>query len=213
MDEQIVGRRQTLKYLGLLTGSAAGRKFLAAWLPHAPETPGDRNLAERTHANGEASQAASSSNYTPVFFNPEEFRTVEALTDLIIPSDESVGAKEAQVARYIDFVVAGAAEFKPQLQREWSDGLKMLDQMSREKYQRPFVDLSPGDQHALLEAMSEPERNPKASHPAFEFYVLLKDMTVEGFYTSKVGLIDVLGYKGLDYLSEFPGCTHSEHQA
>jgi hypothetical protein len=32
-------------------------------------------------------------------------------------------------------------------------------------------------------------------------------MTVEGFYTSRVGLIDVLGYKGLAILSEFPGCA------
>jgi hypothetical protein len=35
---------------------------------------------------------------------------------------------------------------------------------------------------------------------------------VEGFYTSRVGLVDVLGYKGLAFLSEFPGCTHPEHQ-
>jgi hypothetical protein len=27
-----------------------------------------------------------------------------------------------------------------------------------------------------------------------------------------VGLIDVLEYKGLAYLSEFPACTHREHQ-
>jgi len=37
-------------------------------------------------------------------------------------------------------------------------------------------------------------------------------MTVEGFYTSEVGLIDVLEFQGNTYLSEFPGCTHPEHQ-
>jgi hypothetical protein len=37
-------------------------------------------------------------------------------------------------------------------------------------------------------------------------------MTVEGFYTSKSGLVDVLGYQGRKYLAEFPGCIHPEHQ-
>jgi hypothetical protein len=41
---------------------------------------------------------------------------------------------------------------------------------------------------------------------------LIKDMTVRAFYTSRVGLIDVLEYKGNAYLTQFPGCTHSEHQ-
>jgi hypothetical protein len=43
-------------------------------------------------------------------------------------------------------------------------------------------------------------------------YKLIKDMTVHAFYTSRVGLVDVLEYKGLAYLSEFPACTHPEHQ-
>jgi len=36
-------------------------------------------------------------------------------------------------------------------------------------------------------------------------------MTVRAFYTSRVGLIDVLEYKGNTYLTEFPGCAHPEH--
>ena len=60
--------------------------------------------------------------------------------------------------------------------------------------------------------MSLLEHNPKASHPGFAFYRLVMEMTVEGFYTSCVGVIDVLEYQGLTYLNEFPGCTHPEHQ-
>jgi hypothetical protein len=36
-------------------------------------------------------------------------------------------------------------------------------------------------------------------------------MTVRAFYTSRVGLIDVLEYQGIAYLTEFPACTHPEH--
>ena len=57
------------------------------------------------------------------FSTPDEFHTVEILTAMIIPTDDSPGAKEAQVANYIDFVVFSAAEFRPSLQKEWIDGL------------------------------------------------------------------------------------------
>jgi hypothetical protein len=35
-------------------------------------------------------------------------------------------------------------------------------------------------------------------------------MTADGFWTSKQGLVDTLGYKGNTVLAEFPTCEH-EH--
>jgi gluconate 2-dehydrogenase gamma chain len=193
MAARLMGRRQTLKYIGMLTSTVAGREFLFAWLPKHTEV-------------------ADSKPWIPLFFKPDEFRAVEALTELIIPTDESAGAKEAQVARYIDFIVSAASEFNSALQLEWMDGLESLERLSRDKYRRSFHELSTGEQEALVKEMSLPEGNVDASHPGYQFYRLVKEMTVEGFYTSRVGLIDVLGYKGLDALREFPGCTHAEHQ-
>src|SRR2546429_3635504 len=147
-----------------------------------------------------------------LFFDKDELSAVEALTELIIPTDESPGAKEAQVARYIDFIVSAAAEFNPSLQHQWTEGLQLLDRLSREKYRSSFHEISARDKEKLLEEMSLPEHDAGQTHPGYEFYRLVKEMTVEGFYTSRVGLIDVLGYKGLSALGEFPGCTHPEHQ-
>ncbi len=215
MAERLVARRRTLKYLGILTGTVAGRRFLAGWLPSGSEPkkshadPDCAHMRETDHWPAAPDDVAP---YTPCFFKPDEFKTVEALIELIIPTDNTPGAKEAQVARYIDFVVSAAAESKPSLQLEWTQGLKLLDRLSQEKYQRAFDEISTSDKETLLLDVSLPERVRGTSHPGFEFYRLVKDMTVEGFYTSRVGLIDVLGYKGLTFLSEFPGCTHPEHQ-
>ena len=213
MANGLIGRRQTLKYFGVLTGTVAGQQFLAGWLPSAytanPPIAPSSHAAHHMDSRPAESDAAS---YSPRYFKPDEFKTVETLTELIIPTDDAPGAKEAQVARYIDFVVSVAAEFKPSLQIEWAQGLELLDRLCRDKYGGPFYGISAANQEALLTAMSLPEAQPGASHPGFVFYSLVKDMTVEGFYTSRVGLIDVLGYKGLAILSEFPGCTHPEHQ-
>jgi len=192
-------RRSALKYLGLLGATAAGREFLAGWLPASAAARGLCAL-EETAAR------------PPAFFTPAEFRTVEILTEMILPSDETPGAREARVAEYLDFVVGSAAEFEPLLQREWQDGLAYLDRESERRFSKSFREAAGEERLRLLEEMSAPEHDSGQRHEGFAFFRLLKEMTVEGFYTSKIGLIDVLGYQGMNYQADFPGCTHPEHQ-
>jgi gluconate 2-dehydrogenase gamma chain len=214
MAERVVGRRVALKYFGILAASAAGRDFLTGWMGSARAATGPGAAVGAHVGQGASSPAGESAEaYVPRFFKPQEFETVGLLTELIIPTDDKPGAREAKVAHYIDFVVYSAAEFRPSLQKEWTDGLAWLDRVSREKFGGDFRSASPANQESLLMEMSLPERDASAHHPGYDFCRLVKEMTVEGFYTSRVGLIDVLEYQGLTYLPEFPGCTHPEHQA
>ena len=43
-----------------------------------------------------------------------------------------------------------------------------------------------------------------------QFFSLMKSLTADGYYTSKIGLIDELGYKNDMALMSFPDCVH-EH--
>jgi len=212
MDNGGVSRRGALKYLGLLAASAAGREFLAVWLPSpAPHATGRNNLVT-LHGMDHSAAEESAAPYVPQFFKPGEFKTVELLAQMIIPADDKPGAKEAKVANYIDFVVFSAREFEPSLQREWMDGLVVLDRESQKQFGKVFRMASMAERENLLTEMSLPERDPGARHEGYEFFRLVKNMTVEGFYTSRIGLIDVLDFQGMNYMSEFPGCTHPEHQ-
>ena len=212
MDEGRVSRRNALKYLGVLTASAAGREFLASWLPiqlvQSDEHGAPVTISGTHHEIQEPDPVAT---YSPQFFNPDEFRTVEILAAMIIPTDDAPGAKEAKVANYIDFVVFSAAEFEPLLQKQWIDGLSFLERESQKQFSKSFRDVDGTDRIKLLTDMSAPERDSKAQHEGFAFFSVVKDMTVEGFYTSKIGLIDVLDYQGMNYMPGFPGCTHPEH--
>src|SRR5881398_2119027 len=231
MDEQLIQRRTTLKYLGLLAATAAGRQFLAKWLPSASislAAPKSDDLVSMPGMHHGPPPEEPAKPYAPQFFKPSEFETVEILAEMIIPTDEKPGAKEARVADYIDFVVFSAAEFEPSLQREWNEGLAWLDRESTRLHGKSFRQLAAGDREKLMMDMSLPERDStsrrslpgqasitateKEAHPGFGFYRQVKEMTVEGFYSSRVGLVDVLEYKGRAFLSEFPGCTHPEHQ-
>lgn len=212
MKNQIIERRKALQYLGLLTATAAGRDFLAAWLPSKSTTFAAQGNAHAGMHHSPAPMPEDQAPYVTRFFKPEEFETVEILTEMIIPADDKPGARDAQVGQYIDFVVFASAEHKPELQKGWAGGLALLNGLSNKTFGLPFQNISAANRERLLLEMSLPERDPKASHPGFEFYRLIKEMTVEGFYTSRIGLMQVLEYKGLDYLAEFPGCTHSEHK-
>lgn len=212
MDEGRVSRRNALKYLGLLVASAAGREFLASWLPmqlvRGDEHDAPITISGMHHKIQEPEPVAT---YAPQFFNAGEFRTVEILAAMIIPTDDAPGAKEAQVANYIDFVVFSAAEFEPLLQKQWIDGLAFLERESQRQFSKSFRDVDKADRVKLLTDMSAPERDPNVKNGGFAFFSVVKDMTVEGFYTSKIGLIDVLDYQGMNYMPDFPGCTHPEH--
>src|SRR5207249_8673174 len=165
MGEQLITRRGAFKYLGLLTATAAGREFLANWLPSASNLwgasrSGDLVSMPGMHHGPPPPQPAEP--YSPRFFKPDEFETVEILTEMIIPTDDKPGAKEAQVANYIDFVVFSAAEFEPSLQREWNDGLAWLDRESTRLHGKPFRELTAGDREKLMLDMSLPERESMA---------------------------------------------------
>src|SRR5579875_1065404 len=174
---------------------AGGAEFFQSWLRAAQ--PHDHSAAPP--------EPDRWTNYKPQFFSADEFRDLGTFTEILIPTDDTPGAREAHVAPFIDFVVNAAAEYEPDMQQHWRDAMAWLASQR-------FGSLSPSEQFALIEAMSSPERDKTAKHEGFSHYRLLKDMTVHAFYTSRVGLIDVLEYKGNAYLVEFPGCNHPEHQ-
>ena len=212
MDDRAVSRRGALRYLGLLAASAAGRQFLTAWLPSPVTYATGRNGLVTFEGMRHPPEVEPPAPYAPQFFKPGEFKTVELLTEMIIPTDDKPGAKEARVASYIDFVVFSAREFEPSLQREWMDALAFLDRESQRQFGKAFRMASTAERVDLLTDMSLPERDPGARHEGYGFFRLVKNMTVEAFYTSRIGLIDVLDFQGMNYMSEFPGCTHPEHQ-
>lgn len=39
----------------------------------------------------------------------------------------------------------------------------------------------------------------------------IKSMTIDGYYTTEIGLKQELGDDGQLFLGQFPGCTHPEH--
>ncbi len=143
----------------------------------------------------------------PEFFSPAQDALLDRLTEMIIPADgHSPGASAAKVSRFIDHMTANS---RPQVQRAWVSGLGAVDDEARRRFQKSFLEASASQQDELLAAMAANEAQPQA--PIEHFFVWLKQSTVDGYYTSAVGIHKELEYKGNAALAEFPGCRHSEH--
>lgn len=126
------------------------------------------------------------------FFSPEEKEVIATVADIIIPCDEvSAGARAAGVPEWIDFVVANSPDG---VQQQWREGLGALDRLCVESAGRKFLELKREGQQRLLEQLAEREFAPGT--PAERFFALAKEATVNGYYTSEIGLMKDLRYQG-----------------
>jgi len=194
-----VSRRKAIKGVALGLGTAASFPIL-----------NQQATAQGHHHTAIVPPVSDSTTAkAPAFFNPLQYATVTILASVIIPTDETPGAREAKVNEYIDMIVS---EGPISLKDLYRDGLEWLDKTSHSLHGKGFVDLSNQQQVEIMTEMSQ-IKNPSANNQLqARFFKAIKEATIDGFYTSRIGL-DELGYKGNAVLDEFPGCTHPEHQS
>jgi hypothetical protein len=137
------------------------------------------------------------------FLTPAEYKFVDELTETIIPVDNhSGGAKAAKVVAYVDQMLRESVD---EIRRvNFREGLRLVDLMIRHKSGKSFVDSSPEERIAVLRVLSN---NLSTSElPEVRFFREIRQLTIRGYYTSKIGIHDDLDYRGNRMLDEYVGC-------
>lgn len=128
------------------------------------------------------------------FFNAHELATLTVLCDLILPGDGGFkSASDAEVVPFIEFMVKDI----PEMQVDFRGGLMWLDHKSNTDFGKEFLAASPTEQKQLLDEIAyyDPEI-PTVERPfGVNFFSMVRNLTLTGFYTSKIG-IEELGYQG-----------------
>jgi hypothetical protein len=208
-------RRDILRYIGIASVAAT--------------FPGFRQWAfacSHNAAGASRSSDVSQSSKEPyklLFFSPEQFRLVEQLAEMILPADETPGAKQAGVAEFIDFILANRvsvsapwdAQSTEDLLRQGSEaqeqfitGLAWINAHSKLEFGHAFLDCTSEQQNSFLEELAYKAKFRPTTEEGREFFQLLRDCTVVGYYTTKIGL-ESLGYPGLRMVwPKMPGCAH-----
>jgi hypothetical protein len=200
-DEKKISRRAALKVIAVGVGTAGALQILENDVLGQHKHP-DMQMDLPPAASVPTTQAAK-------FFNPQEMETITAISDLIIPTDEhSPGARAAEVSGFIDLMVN---ESPNEIRALWRDGLAAVDRMSELQFSAAFIRAGQEQQISLLKTISRNERRPKTIEE--RFFVAIKSLTVDAYYTSAIGIHQDLRYKGNAILKEFVGCTHPEHMS
>jgi len=193
-NDETISRRTALKILGVGVGVAS-----------APSV-----FAQQPHPHTGVEMVSPANEQTPSqlhFFTTAEMTSITLMSDLIIPADQqSPGAKDAGVPAFIDLMVS---ESSVETKNLWRNGLAAIDQLCNKEFGNTFATLTSEQQVAVLKLISRNEYQPRKLEE--RFFIAIKGLTVDGYYTSELGIHQDLRYKGNAYLKDFAGCTHPEH--
>lgn len=205
-----LSRRDAVRRIAMaLTAAGLGRGIDAASAAQVHvEIEGERTL------RGE---------YTVKYFNEHEFRTLERLSELIVPADEGgPSGRDAGAPEFIDLLSSQNSE----LAGIFSGGILWLDNASAERHGNRFAEASEQDQTALLDTLVEAERHetadatnwdtseyrrfavfgvksPSDARRGVKFFAWARKMVVDAYYTSPEGIKD-LGFLG--------NASHTEYE-
>ena len=181
------------------------RRNLIHILGIAPAAAAAQTPAGHVHA---APPAPAKKAYRRKVFDDHQWRTVQVLCDLIIPADEHSGsATAAGVPEFIDDWLDFRAreDGNQNLTAGVLGGLAWLDLEAARLFKKDFAAAAPAEQKQILDRIAWPARAAVADRRWAAFFTRFRDLTVSGFFSSKMGVAD-LPYLGNKAVAEWKGC-------
>lgn len=170
----------------------------------AAQQPQQGHVHEQAGVPKPAAPKAPAAPQKPKAFDEAQFKLLSTLTELIIPKTDTPGAIDAGVPFIIDANASNQTGLKTRL----LEGMTSLDEQVRKERGKSFLELDNKDQIAVLTPMSL-----NTTTDSGRFFKMLKDMTIDAYYSTPEGLQQELGWNGRVFVPKFTGCTHKEHQA
>ena len=117
------------------------------------------------------------------FLTEDEVLILDALVEQIIPTDESMGARDAGATNFIDKQLVGPYK---QFQKDYREGLKLFQKSSIEKFNKKFEELSWENQTKLLKLIDKNELKHKhwVENADKDFFNMVIRHTMQSFYGS-----------------------------
>jgi hypothetical protein len=213
-NESAVGARLSRREMirRLVSGVGTGVVLARTALAH----PIYKHLADGELLAGAEAQVPEG-KWTPKFLSPHQNGTLLVLSERMVPN-----SSQAQVNRFIDLLLSvDTAETR----QEFSNSLAVLDRESIRRFGRAFKDISESNQNELLTIFSaetlrheETERGDGDDAPAKkpslggrptlrDHFENLKTWITGAYYSSEMGMRE-LGWTGMVFFDDFPGCQH-----
>ena len=116
---------------------------------------------------------------------PAEAETVATLGEMIIPTTDTPGARDAGIVEFIDSLLADV--FSGEERDRFRAGLGDVDARAQKAAGNAFVRLSAHGQSDLLTAMEAELKATRDRSAPRPFFAWMKELTLLGYYTSEIG--------------------------
>jgi len=126
------------------------------------------------------------------FFSNHELVTLATMCDIILPEGSSNGgALDAGVPDFIEFISKERENLKVPLR----GGIMWLDSYAIEHHGADFLNISESSRLQICDEIAYPENQISHIQPGIQFFSLVRDLTMTGYYTTELGFKE-LGYQG-----------------
>jgi hypothetical protein len=169
-----VDRRESIK--SILLGSVGTGFLLQSCVDTTPEELQEK-IWQYQYGRTPQEAAFDEKLFAEQFFTPTEMETITRMADIILPPHD-----KGSIAQ---------AEFQLPIR----GGLMWLDSECSELFNKLFIACSEAEQKAIFDEIAFPVPGKKKQSQEVNFFSLMRDLVVTGYFTSEVGLKD-LGYMG-----------------
>jgi hypothetical protein len=109
----------------------------------------------------------------PRFFDVTQLAALRRLGEILVPAQPNApGAKEAEAAEFLDFLISESPADRQTLYR---DGVDRLNREARSRYGKPFEAVSATEADAILAPLREPWTHQDPADPFARFLRAAKD--------------------------------------
>ena len=158
-----MNRREALRRVGLLLGGAVSSSVAGGVLAGC-----GRERTARTNGT----------------LTPAQDELVATIAELILPETDTPGARAAGVSAFVDDIVTLA--YSKDERERFLAGLADVERRTQASGARSFGALAPEKQTALLTTLAQEGRDaPDGAERSF--FRMMKELTLVGYYTSKIG--------------------------
>jgi glucoside 3-dehydrogenase (cytochrome c) hitch-hiker subunit len=180
-DNNLMNRRELIQRVAMLMGGAISAPAVLGVLNGCSPKP--------------------SASWHPQFLSTAEGAIVEDVAELILPRTDTPGARDVGVPAFIDVILKDA--YPAEDQARFVSGLKDFDAEAQRAHGKPFLELPQPQRLAFLQKVHDEaaaaervqaDNEVPPSQRKRPFVLMMKELTMLGFFVSKPGATQVLQY-------------------
>jgi gluconate 2-dehydrogenase gamma chain len=186
-DHQIISRKEAIRRTAIIMGGVVFAPSILGVLKGCKATPNDE--------------------WIPELFSQRQARLMNTLVDVILPEDDTPSASQAGVTAFIESMVKNV--YNQEQRNLFLKGLDQFDEEATLELEGDFYDMTDEIKYEYTYGMNrvalESGRGSGGERP---FILILRELTILGYFTSEVGATQVLRYEPVPGV--YRGCVPFE---